>query len=132
MGLSVRWQQIGSPGALRLLVAAAFLFLLLYSAPHRVHHFFENASSAKARNPSPLDVSAHNHDHDHHGAPQQPLTNSAGCAVLSLAQNAHAFMPALLTLPVHAVAWDRAAELTVFSTACFNPSPFSQRAPPLL
>jgi hypothetical protein len=49
--------------------AASFLFFLLYSAPHRVHHFFEQFPQA-----------AHHHDSDHehpnngggHGSPNAP------------------------------------------------------------
>jgi hypothetical protein len=35
--------------------AATFLFFLLYTAPHRVHHFFEQAQTANH----------HHSDHDH-------------------------------------------------------------------
>jgi hypothetical protein len=38
------------------LYAAAFLFFLVYSAPHRVHHFFDQAN-----------LTSHDHSDNHHG-----------------------------------------------------------------
>jgi hypothetical protein len=51
------------------LCAASFLFFLLYSAPHRVHHFFEQFKAA-------------NHDaHDHHSQSERrdPPSNDSNC-----------------------------------------------------
>jgi hypothetical protein len=52
------------------LVAAAFLFFLFYTAPHRVHHFFERGQPHTA---------AHKQDrHDHSDSPN-PSGRDADC-----------------------------------------------------
>ena len=48
-------------------VAASFLFFLLYSAPHRVHHFFEQ-----------IEATNHEGAHDHHGESKRQNTSSNG------------------------------------------------------
>lgn len=129
----IRLRSVGTRGKAHLLLAVAFLFFVLYSAPHRVHHFFEQTPLALANNVGGPDAdnSAHEAGHSHGGVPKAPRTNSADCAVLSLAQNAHAFTPPLLALSLQVIACAHVGDLTVFSADSFNPSPFSQRAPPL-
>jgi hypothetical protein len=53
------------------LCAAALLFFLVYSAPHRVHHIFEQAEMA-----------SHRSEHDHHGRSERNETssNNSDCA----------------------------------------------------
>src|SRR5688572_915747 len=105
MDTLIRLQSVGNRSKACVLLAVAFLFFVLSSAPHRVHHFFEQGPLALAKNLSGLDPhhNAHDEGHSHGGVPQAPATNSAECAVLSLAQNAHGFTPPLLALPVHAI-----------------------------
>jgi hypothetical protein len=116
----------------RLALATAFLFFVLYTAPHRVHHFFEplapaqNGAAVHHDNRAPDD--AHGHDH----VPQAPGTDTTDCVVQSLAQNAHASTPPLIELPLPAFAYARFEYPSIAWAAAFNPSPFSQRAPPII
>jgi hypothetical protein len=126
--------SLGCRGTGRLLLAIAFLFFLISSEPHRVHHFFEESQLTKAKNVNSDDRQNSTHEaagQDHNRVPQAPARNSGECAVLSLAQNAHGFTAPVIALPFQTVACAHAADLTVFSTVSFNPCPFSQRAPPL-
>jgi hypothetical protein len=52
------------------LFVVSFLFFLLYSAPHRVHHVFEQIEAAN-----------HQSDHDHHGESkrQNSSSNASDC-----------------------------------------------------
>jgi hypothetical protein len=114
---------------LHLHLATSFLFFLVVSAPHRVHHFFEQGALAPQG-----DVGAHSNDqgetdHDHQRAPQAP-GGDIDCAVQSLAQNAHAAAPPLIALPFEEFTCARTERPAVARAASFNPSPFSQRAPP--
>jgi hypothetical protein len=127
----IRLGSLDSRSKGRFLLAFAFFFFVVSSAPHRVHHFFQESLPAQPNTVSCLDCdnSAHKAGHGHNG-PKAPGTNPADCAVLSLAQNAHPFTPPLVALIFQAIAYARVGDLNVFSTASFNPSPFSQRAPP--
>jgi hypothetical protein len=112
---------------LHLHVAASFFFFLVVSAPHRVHHFFEQGPFA------PRSGAAHSHDagdegHDHQRAPQG--TGEVDCTVQSLAQNAHAAAAPLIALPFERSVHARIDHPAFKRAASFNPSPFSQRAPP--
>jgi hypothetical protein len=113
---------------LHLHVAASFLFFLVVSAPHRVHHFFEQGGFA------PRSGAAHSHDageesHDHQRAPQG-TGGGVDCTVQSLAQNAHAAAAPLIALPFEQFARAHVDQPAFTRAASFNPSPFSQRAPP--
>lgn len=85
-------------GKTHLALAAAFLFFVLYSAPHRVHHLFEELgvspkSSDDAPNPNaphdhPTQNSAHDnagHEHDHSSGGSA----KADCVAQAVAQNFH-------------------------------------------
>jgi hypothetical protein len=115
---------------LHLHLAAAFLFFLVGSAPHRVHHFFEQGTLAPQSAVVTHSHDAGEDDPGHPHAPQAP-GNAPDCAVQSLAQNAHAAAPSLGALPLEEFACARIEHLAVARAASFNPSPFSQRAPPL-
>jgi len=125
----IRRFSLDSRGQIRCAVAAAFLFFVLYTAPHRVHHFFEQGRFA----PAPHDHHAataeaggsHKHDHD------APQSQPADCAAQLAAQNTHFASPPLIELPFSTSARACADLLTVARSESFNPSPFSQRAPPL-
>jgi hypothetical protein len=111
-------------------VAAAFVFFLAASAPHRVHHFFEQFPA-----PAGQDIAhahehadgAHHSHHDHHN-PKPKQQND--CVVLSVAQNAHASLVQVFDFAVISSAVVRRGESPTTSVSSFNPSPFSQRAPP--
>lgn len=108
--------------------ALTFLFFLAFSAPHRVHHFFEQAKQHVA------EVKAHDHsegtDHSGHDRPS-PSSKPSDCAVLSVAQTAHASLVTPFSLP-HL---DRTADFRDHHFAPAIPSRYSSpaapRAPPL-
>ena len=103
--------------------AAAFLFFLIYSAPHRVHHFFD-----------PLLQTAHD-DADH----EQPNSNrndrsssDSNCVFYVTASQCHVGLawqvsPALLPILVRPLANFQEAG----NNANFLPTAFHIRAPPL-
>ena len=122
----------GSVRGLYLSIVAVFGFFLAASAPHRVHHFFEQLPTAKH---SVAASETHDHadgaehgDSDHH---KRPTSQPTDCFVLSVAQNVHASLVQTFTF----VAVERAVahqfDQAMAETSAFNPSPFSQRAPPL-
>jgi hypothetical protein len=103
--------------------SASFLFFLIYSAPHQVHHLFEQSSKT------------HHHDLDHeHQNPDHNNQSStdSNCAFQVSASRCHLGLawqvtPALLAIFVR--------PLTIFPAADsgfnFLPDPFNIRAPPL-
>jgi hypothetical protein len=126
----VRSTTMPSRRGLFLSVAAAFVFFLAASAPHRVHHFFEQfpapAEQRAAHTHEHADGSQHSH-HDHHNSRPKQQND---CVVLSVAQNAHASLVQAFHFAVIASAMARCGESAVTAVSSFNPSPFSQRAPP--
>lgn len=114
--------------------AAISLFcFLVFSAPHRVHHFFEQTSIPRTHH------FADEQTHDHSGgsepsqhSPSPPASKASDCIVLSVAQSAHASVVASFSLPVFGDTdtWcpDPRAAVTAFRLS----SPASPRAPPQL
>jgi hypothetical protein len=121
---------------LYLSAAAAFWLFLAASAPHRVHHFFEQfAASAEyhaahALTDEHTDGERHGHD-DHDRNHDQRPSQQNNCVVLSVAQNAHASLVPSFSFSVLECAVPRYRERLVVTASSFNPAPFSQRAPPL-
>jgi hypothetical protein len=117
--------------AFSLSVAAAFWVFLVVSAPHRVHHFFEQFPATEQRvghahAHAHADGSQHRH-HDHHDSRPKQQND---CVVLTVAQNVHASLVQVFDFAVIASAVARYGESLVTAVSSFNPSPFSQRAPP--
>ena len=126
-------------GMTRLALAAAFLFFVLYSAPHRVHHLFEelgvspksNDDSATPTAPHdyPTHNSAHNnagHEHDHSSGGSA----KADCAAQAVAQNSHLAPAQAIKVGYPKVESEAQPADTLTWHYHFRPSPFSQRAPP--
>ena len=124
---------------MRLALAGAFLFFVLYSAPHRVHHLFEelgvsSKSSDHAAEPTaPHDHPAQNSEHDnasHEHDHSSDGSAKAECVIQAVAQNFH-FAPAQATevsyLELEA---ETRPAVSVAPHYHFSLSPFSQRAPP--
>jgi hypothetical protein len=103
--------------------SASFLFFLIYSAPHQVHHFFEQ--SAKA----------HHHDANHeHSSSNRDSHSSAdsNCVFQVSASRCHlglAWQLTLASLPI------LVRSVTIFhaidNDTTFLPDAFQIRAPPL-
>ncbi|HEY7715150.1 MAG TPA: hypothetical protein VIE90_11615 [Candidatus Binatia bacterium] len=118
-------------------VAAAFWFFLAVSAPHRVHHFFEQVPAASEYPAAEIQSHDHVHGDDHNPADhdrrqrQRPL-QQRDCVILFAAQNAHASVVQSFNFTVRECARTRDPEPIFATTVSFNPAPFSQRAPPLV
>ena len=126
-------------GKTRLALAAAFLFFLLYSAPHRVHHLFEelgvlpkssdDAGSPTAPHDHPIQNSAHKntgHEHDHSSGGSA----KADCVAQAVAQNFHLAPAQAIEVSYPKLESETQPTDTLTWHYHFRPSPFSQRAPP--
>lgn len=121
--------------AIYLCSAFALLFFLAASAPHRVHHFFETAV------PQPTQI-AHHHDHDNdqahehtngHGHEREPAPTPAqpDCVVLTAAQQSHAAAVECFEVKLTKTSVAHERDHALVSISLHDPSPRSQRAPPL-
>jgi hypothetical protein len=102
--------------------AALLLFFLAASAPHRVHHLFEQGKSAPAAHSSAA-------GHDHHKDPHSDST-PAQCVLQAVAQNVHARSIPVLEVPFCETAVTRVFDPLIRTISYFDTSPFSPRAPP--
>ncbi|MGH7887955.1 MAG: hypothetical protein ACREPG_08830 [Candidatus Binatia bacterium] len=113
--------------------AVSLLFFLVLSAPHRVHHFFDQFASHQ-----PTDLAtAQSHDHGesrHENNPSVPVPASQhnDCVVLTATQNAHALAASSFALTIFTAEVEHTHKHSSHSAFSFNPSPRSQRAPPLV
>ena len=111
----------------RLAIAAAFLFFVFYSTPHRVHHFFEQAPAEVAHDHSGESGAANEQNHDRH----PPNPQRTDCAAQMAAQNTHLASVAVSDLAFRQAGCGAIEPVETAWADAFNPSPFSQRAPPL-
>jgi hypothetical protein len=113
-------------------MAAAFGFFLAASAPHRLHHFFEQVPGAGHQHAE----ADHNHahadgeQHSHHDPHEPGRKQQPDCVVLSVAKNAHASLVQSFVMPAATFTMARRSDPLLLVAHRFNPSPFSQRAPP--
>jgi hypothetical protein len=134
----MRIASLERAGKMRLALAGAFLFFVLYSAPHRVHHLFENLPLLQARDHETAPVAAasegHEHGHDHHSGSESsdPGRSSAksDCVAQSVAQNSHLSFHQPLKIAYHALKIKAQADPPVVAAYQLSRSPSSQRAPP--
>jgi hypothetical protein len=130
--MKARGQVSDSRRYIYLSAAVAFLFFLVFSTPHRVHHFFEgfpaqsdgHGAQAKAHGHAGGEHHSHNKQHG-----QKPSSQN-DCSVLSVAKNAHASVVHSFDFAVFKTIAARNQDPTYQTASSFNPSPFSQRAPP--
>ena len=116
-----------------------FVLLLALSAPHRVHHLFEelgvspktsdDAATATPPHGHPeqnpeQDNPAHEHDHNSHG------TAKADCTVQAVAQNFHVAPEQAIEIDYREFESQTQPAVTLSWHYHFSSSPFSQRAPP--
>jgi hypothetical protein len=136
-------------------VISLFLLFLASSAPHQVHHLFENlphkskanATSQSAAAKAPAQANHHHssneysspHEHSHaevsHATTdgherQEDKSAQSDCLAQTVAQNSHALLVELSTTVLLTAGLDCFLAHSESSFAGFNPSPFSQRAPP--
>jgi hypothetical protein len=114
-------------------IVSLFVLFLVASAPHRVHHFFEKL-------PFPV-AETHSHAHDHptsdtsqsHGQDHESRQpQQSDCAMQSVAQNSHVSSAQLIEIAFLEISSAQKADHRVVISTSFNPSPFSQRAPPTI
>ena len=125
-------------GKTRLALAAAFLFFVLYSAPHRVHHLFEEIGVS----PKSSDEAARSTPHSHPGQKSEPDNAShehdqssrdsakADCVPQAVAQNFHVAPAQSIKVDYLELESKAQPAVTLSWHYHFSPSPFSQRAPP--
>ena len=125
--------------------ASFFVLLLAASAPHRVHHLFENYRGLNHIHPSSRSgATSAVDDHTHrHGHPVDPLhagtthndknhgdTAQTVCLLQSVSQHSHLSIVSLVEIPFLSTESDERSGRLFLRLSPFNPSPFSQRAPP--
>jgi hypothetical protein len=123
----------------RLALAAAFLFFVLYSAPHRVHHLFEelgvspessdDAATGSERHTHRDDNSEHNNDSHKHDNTSGGSAK-ADCIIQAVAQNFHFAPPQATDVSYLELKAEIRPAVSVAPHYHFSLSPFSQRAPP--
>jgi hypothetical protein len=135
----VKQTRLNQKPGLALVTGWFFVLLLASSAPHRVHHAFEDLdfsqkSSADATTGSnghthndensEHDPDGHEHDHSSGGSAK------TDCVAQAVAQNFH-FAPAPATeVSYLELESETQPAVTLAPHYQFRPSPFSQRAPP--
>ena len=113
-----------------LAVAGTFLFFLVLSAPHRVHHFFEQFAPANDTRTDYQHEHSDGAQHSHGKQQDRPRSQQNDCVALSLAQHAHTSLVQLFSFSVPERAVVREWEHSVLAESAFSSAPCSQRAPP--
>jgi hypothetical protein len=134
----MRIASLARRGKTRLALAAAFLFFVFYSAPHRVHHLFENLPSSQAGDYETAPVAAashdHVHEHDHHSGPESSdpgrSSTKSDCFAQSVAQHSHLSFHQPLEIAYYPLKIKAQADPPVIAAYQLSRSPSSQRAPP--
>jgi hypothetical protein len=130
-------------------IIASFVVFLAASAPHRVHHLFENlpkphgqdrharpSTQSDATDDTHTDHQADEHSADpsHADAPHDDQnhdrTAQTACLLQSAAQHSHLSSAQLVEIAFLSIESEGRPDDPSFWISSFNPSPFSQRAPP--
>lgn len=130
MSMAVAKHSVMARSAVALLNTLALLFFLAASAPHRVHHFFDEHRAQQQAHHS----ASHDHAEPHHrgdpDAPRPAPATSADCAVLTITQHCQGMTA---NAPLITLADLNTQHLNVSQAPAFALvilSPRSQRAPP--
>jgi hypothetical protein len=113
--------------------AVSLLLFLVLSAPHRVHHFFDQFAWHQ---PTEL-ATAQSHDHDgnrheNNRSVPVPASQHNDCVVFSATQNVHALAASSFGLTIFTAAVEHTPKHSAHSAFSFDRSSCSQRAPPLV
>ena len=130
-------------------IISCFVLFLTASAPHRVHHLFENLPKPHGQDhhahPSTQSgtTSAVDHDtddHEHSASPAHAGTthddqnhdraSQRVCLLQSAAQHSHLSSAQLVEIAFLSIESEERPDRPSLRLSPFNPSPFSQRAPP--
>lgn len=113
--------------------AVSLLLFLVLSAPHRVHHFLEPFASPQSTELATASVDDHGDSrHENNSPVPAPTSQQTDCVVLTATQNAHALTAPSFALTIFSAVVDHPHQDSTHSAFSFNPSPCSQRAPPLV
>jgi len=132
-------------------IISCFVLFLAASAPHRVHHLFENlpkphGQDRHAHPPTQSDATDHTHT-DHHAdahsadplyadAPHDDQnhdgTAQTVCLLQGAAQHSHLSAAQPVSIIFLKVEFEKRLDRLPLLLSPFNPSPFSQRAPPTI
>ena len=128
-------EQISAKGrSLYLGAAVVILFFSILSAPHRVHHFFQQFPASADHHA--VHVQNHEHAdggrHGHDSQRDRPPGQQSDCVVLSVAQKALVSVVQSFSIAVVERIVIRDHDQPIIAASSFNSSPFAQRAPPLL
>jgi hypothetical protein len=125
-----------------LAVVSLFVLFLASSAPHRVHHIFENLSHSDENIDSQelydqQTVTTHTHhdaDHSHGGTTNrnnnEKKSAKTDCIAQSVAKNAYLSIAEVSASAFTTAEFDSQSNPTVLPFVSFNPSPRTERAPP--
>ena len=116
---------------LSLQAAVALLFFLVLSAPHRVHHFFEQFAALQTTEIANANVHDHGDGrHENHSPVPAPTSRQTDCVVLAATQNAHSLAALPFDLTIFTAAVEHTQINSTDSAFSSNFAPRSQRAPP--
>jgi hypothetical protein len=134
----VKKRIVNPSRSLTLGVVNFFFLLLASSAPHRVHHLFENLASSQTaeHETAPVAVGSEGHEHgqDHHSSPgssdRGQSSTKSDCVVQTVAQNSHLSFYQPLEIAYYRAEIKAQADSPVSAPYQVSRSPSSQRAPP--
>jgi hypothetical protein len=122
-------RRFPSRSSVALGTAALFAFFLAASAPHRVHHFFEQISFPKEPVEHSGDEHSAHHRHDH-SQKHHPQPQPINCPVYSATQHSQLSIVQAVQITFVQTLITRRAHRPVVRLLIAKTSPFSQRAPP--
>jgi hypothetical protein len=111
-------------------IVSLFVLFLTVSAPHRVHHIFEQPPPVAQKYFHGHDHEAGDKDHSRGHDHESPNPRHSDCALQSVAQNTHISSAQLIEVPFLEIALVRNPDRRIVASSFFDASPFSQRAPP--
>jgi hypothetical protein len=119
--------------SLSLQAAVSLLLFLVLSAPHRVHHFFEQFAAPQTTEIVSTNVHDHGDSRHENNSPVPPPTSrQTDCVVLAATQNTHSLAALSFDLTIFTAAVEHTQIDSIDSAFSFNFAPRSQRAPPLV
>jgi hypothetical protein len=125
-------------------IVSFFVVFLASSAPHRVHHIFEDLTHSREKvighdthNRDSAAVGRHSSsDHSHAGSSEHEdhkrKPSMPDCVAASVAQNSHLSIVEVSEIALRVAEFCGQSTPPVLSFVSFNPAPFTERAPPLV
>lgn len=111
-------------------VVSFFILFLTAAAPHRVHHIAEKLSPPNGSSTSTVNDDDIHGETTSHDKPDGSVIPD--CIAASIAQNAHLSFVDAADVAVWVVEFSAQSNPPVVLFVTFNPSPFAERAPPIV